>query len=103
MIVERLAIPDVLLLTPPRFLRPARLLLRDLERQRFADAGIPGPFVQDNHARSTDRGVLRGLHCQIGPQRAGQAGAGGARRDLGRGGGHPARLADLRQACRRRC
>ena len=39
---------------------------------RFAEAGIPGPFVQDNHARSTERGVLRGLHCQIGPNAQGK-------------------------------
>ena len=62
---------------------------------------FPGPFVQDNHALSTDRGVVRGLHLPDRAERAGQAGARGARRDLGRGGGHPARLADLRPACRR--
>ena len=33
----------------------------------FRAAGIPGPFVQDNHARST-RGVLRGLHYQVAPR-----------------------------------
>ncbi|MEP1597875.1 MAG: dTDP-4-dehydrorhamnose 3,5-epimerase family protein, partial [Hyphomonas sp.] len=27
----------------------------------FAAAGIPGPFVQDNHSRSADRGTIRGL------------------------------------------
>jgi dTDP-4-dehydrorhamnose 3,5-epimerase len=29
----------------------------------FADVGLPMPFVQDSHSRST-RGVLRGLHYQ---------------------------------------
>ncbi len=28
-------------------------------------AGIPGPFVQDNHSRSV-RGTIRGLHLQVG-------------------------------------
>ena len=28
--------------------------------------------MQDNHARSTERGVLRGLHCQIGPNAQGK-------------------------------
>ena len=30
---------------------------------KYRDGGIPGPFVQDNHSRST-RGILRGLHGQ---------------------------------------
>src|SRR3990172_13047181 len=30
----------------------------------YAKAGIPGPFVQDNHSRSA-AGVLRGLHSQL--------------------------------------
>lgn len=33
----------------------------------FARAGIPANFVQDNHSRSVDRGVLRGLHYQLPP------------------------------------
>src|SRR4051794_32401551 len=31
--------------------------------ERFREAGIGAPFVQDNHSRSA-RGVLRGLHYQ---------------------------------------
>lgn len=34
-------------------------------QQSFEEAGITVPFVQDNQARST-RGVLRGLHYQVG-------------------------------------
>ncbi|MSR36513.1 MAG: dTDP-4-dehydrorhamnose 3,5-epimerase [Gemmatimonadetes bacterium] len=37
----------------------------------FRAAGIPGPFVQDNHARSA-RGVLRGLHYQLPPKAQGK-------------------------------
>lgn len=37
----------------------------------FRAAGIPGPFVQDNHSRSA-RGVLRGLHYQIPPRAQGK-------------------------------
>ena len=37
----------------------------------FRAAGIPGPFVQDNHARSA-RGVLRGLHYQLPPRPQGK-------------------------------
>ncbi|HEY1932632.1 MAG TPA: dTDP-4-dehydrorhamnose 3,5-epimerase [Acetobacteraceae bacterium] len=72
MIVERLAIPDVLLLTPPRFTDPRGFFSETWQQARFAEAGIPGPFVQDNHAKSTDRGVVRGLHLQIGPHAQGK-------------------------------
>ena len=58
--------------------------------------------MQDNHSLSAAGGTVRGLHCQIAPQRAGQAGALRARRDLGRRGRHPPRLADLRPPRRRR-
>ena len=101
--VERLAIPDVMLITPAAIRRSARVFLRNLERSAaIAEAGIAGPFVQDNHSLSARarHGARPALPDRA--ERAGQAGAGGARRDLGRGGGHPARLADLRPACRRR-
>jgi dTDP-4-dehydrorhamnose 3,5-epimerase len=72
LIVEPLAIPEVLLLTPPRF-RDARGFFSETWNQaRFAGAGIAGPFIQDNHAVSTARGVLRGLHCQTGPNAQGK-------------------------------
>ena len=64
--VERLAIPDVLLLTPRRFLDPRGFFSETWNQARFAEAGIDAAFVQDNHAVSNVRGVLRGLHCQIG-------------------------------------
>jgi dTDP-4-dehydrorhamnose 3,5-epimerase len=65
-IVEPLAIPDVKLITPRRFTDPRGFFSETWVQSRFADAGIPGPFLQDNHAVSTGAGVLRGLHCQIG-------------------------------------
>ena len=34
------------------------------QASRYADAGISGEFVQDNHSRSS-QGILRGLHYQI--------------------------------------
>jgi dTDP-4-dehydrorhamnose 3,5-epimerase len=70
--VERLAIPDVLLLTPPRFQDPRGFFSETWNQKRFAEAGIAGTFVQDNHAFSTQRGVLRGLHLQIGPNAQGK-------------------------------
>jgi len=72
LIVERLAVRDVLLLTPQRFADPRGFFSETWVQTRFADAGIEGPFVQDNHAKSTDRGVVRGLHLQIGPNAQGK-------------------------------
>lgn len=70
--VEALAIADVKLITPPRFDDPRGFFSETWNQVRFADAGIPGPFIQDNHAVSTTAGVLRGLHCQIGPNAQGK-------------------------------
>jgi dTDP-4-dehydrorhamnose 3,5-epimerase len=41
------------------------------KESEFRAAGIPGPFVQDNHARSA-RGVLRGMHYQLPPKPQGK-------------------------------
>jgi dTDP-4-dehydrorhamnose 3,5-epimerase len=71
-IVERLAVPDVLLLIPPRYLDARGFFSETWHGPRFAAAGIPGPFVQDNHACSRDRGVVRGLHLQVGPNAQGK-------------------------------
>ncbi len=72
MIVEPTTIPDVVLLTPQRFLDGRGFFSETWNESRFAAAGIPGPFVQDNHARSADRGVVRGLHLQIAPNAQGK-------------------------------
>jgi dTDP-4-dehydrorhamnose 3,5-epimerase len=72
LIVERLAVPDVLLLTPQRFLDPRGFFSETWVQTRFAAAGVTGSFVQDNHAKSADRGVVRGLHLQIGPNAQGK-------------------------------
>ena len=65
--IEPLAIPDVLLVTPARFGDSRGFFSETWNQARFAAAGIPGPFIQDNHSRSEKRGTLRGLHCQIAP------------------------------------
>jgi dTDP-4-dehydrorhamnose 3,5-epimerase len=70
--VERTIIPDVLLLTPPRFLDARGFFSETWNERRFAEAGVPGPFIQDNHARSAERGVVRGLHLQIAPSAQGK-------------------------------
>ena len=70
--VERLAIPDVILLTPPRFRDPRGFFSETWKQAQYAEIGIPGPFIQDNHAVSTDRYVVRGLHLQVGPNAQGK-------------------------------
>jgi dTDP-4-dehydrorhamnose 3,5-epimerase len=65
--VEALAIPDVLLVTPPRFGDARGFFSETWNAARFAAAGIGEMFVQDNHSLSAAKGVIRGLHCQIGP------------------------------------
>ena len=70
--VVSLSIPEVKVLTPVRHRDPRGFFSETWQQQRFADAGIPGPFIQDNHAVSTERGVVRGLHLQIGPNAQGK-------------------------------
>jgi dTDP-4-dehydrorhamnose 3,5-epimerase len=72
MIVEATEIPDVMVLTPPRFLDERGFFSETWNDHRFAAVGIPGPFVQDNHVHSADRGVVRGLHLQIAPNAQGK-------------------------------
>jgi len=70
--VEALAIPDVKLVTPQKFGDARGFFSETWQQERFAAAGIPGPFIQDNHALSTQRGVLRGLHLQVPPSGQGK-------------------------------
>jgi dTDP-4-dehydrorhamnose 3,5-epimerase len=57
-------IPDVILIEPKIFADERGFILESYQKQRFAEAGIPFEFVQDNHSKS-QQGVLRGLHYQI--------------------------------------
>jgi dTDP-4-dehydrorhamnose 3,5-epimerase len=63
---EPLDIPEVLLITPARFGDSRGFFSETFNAARFAEAGIAGPFVQDNHSLSAAPGTVRGLHCQIG-------------------------------------
>ena len=57
-------LPEVKLLEPRVFGDSRGFFMESHQQQRYAEAGIPGPFVQDNHSRSMG-GVLRGLHYQL--------------------------------------
>lgn len=70
--VERLAIPDVILLTPPRYGDSRGFFSETFRTDRLAEAGVALPFVQDNHSLSRDPGVVRGLHCQLDPHAQGK-------------------------------
>ncbi|MBW4023238.1 MAG: dTDP-4-dehydrorhamnose 3,5-epimerase [Proteobacteria bacterium] len=66
--VEPLAIPEVLLITPPRFSDSRGFFSETFSARRFREAtGVSDAFVQDNHSLSRQRGVIRGLHCQRAP------------------------------------
>lgn len=70
--VERLAIPDVILITPPRFGDSRGFFSETYNLQRMAEAGIDNSFVQDNQSLSRQKGVVRGLHCQLAPHAQGK-------------------------------
>ena len=57
------ALPGVLIFEPTAFGDPRGFFLETFQVERYREAGITLPFVQDNHSRS-QRGVLRGLHFQ---------------------------------------
>lgn len=61
--VTPLELPGLLLLEPKVFGDDRGFFMELYHAKRYADAGIPGPFVQDNYSRSA-RGTLRGLHFQ---------------------------------------
>ncbi len=57
-------IPDILLIEPQIFADERGFLYEAYQARKYADAGIPTSFAQDNHSASR-QGVLRGLHYQI--------------------------------------
>jgi dTDP-4-dehydrorhamnose 3,5-epimerase len=65
--IERLSIPDVLLITPPRFGDDRGYFSETYSAPKLAEAGITEAFVQDNQSLSRQKGTVRGLHCQVAP------------------------------------
>jgi dTDP-4-dehydrorhamnose 3,5-epimerase len=61
--VQQTELPGVLIVEPDRF-GDARGFFQEIwHEKRYSEAGVPGPFVQDNMSLSA-HGVLRGLHFQ---------------------------------------
>jgi dTDP-4-dehydrorhamnose 3,5-epimerase len=56
-------LPGIIVIEPDVFEDPRGYFLETYHAKKYAEAGIPGPFVQDNFSRSA-RGTLRGLHYQ---------------------------------------
>ena len=66
------ALPEVLLLEPAVFGDERGFFMESFNQREFdAALGRHVEFVQDNHSRS-QRGVLRGLHCQVAPHAQGK-------------------------------
>lgn len=65
--IEALAIPDVKLVTPPRFGDDRGFFSETYNAEKFKAAGIDADFVQDNHSLSAQAGTVRGLHFQAPP------------------------------------
>jgi dTDP-4-dehydrorhamnose 3,5-epimerase len=61
--VTRSEIPEILVIEPRAFVDGRGFFFEAFHAERYAAAGIPGPFVQDNVSRSA-KGTLRGLHFQ---------------------------------------
>ncbi len=61
--VRETALPGVLVVEPQVFGDARGFFFETYRAQRYAEAGIPASFVQDN-ASLSERGVLRGLHLQ---------------------------------------
>lgn len=57
------SLPEVLIVEPRVFDDERGFFVETWHQARYADAGLPSRFVQDNHSRSR-AGVLRGLHYQ---------------------------------------
>jgi dTDP-4-dehydrorhamnose 3,5-epimerase len=56
-------LPGVVLIQPDVYKDSRGFFLETYHERKYAEGGIPGPFVQDNHSHSA-RGTLRGLHAQ---------------------------------------
>jgi len=63
---KKLAIPDVILITPDVFKDKRGFFMETYKKSCFKKWGIEMDFTQDNHSSSPKK-VLRGLHYQIPP------------------------------------
>ncbi len=69
--IEKLAIPEVIVIEPKAFGDARGFFMETYKLSDFAAFGLDVPFVQENHSKS-QRGILRGLHFQVGPYAQGK-------------------------------
>ncbi len=65
--VDRLSIPEVLMITPKRHGDARGWFSETYVKRELEKHGVQGQFLQDNQAFSAQRGTLRGLHLQVPP------------------------------------
>jgi dTDP-4-dehydrorhamnose 3,5-epimerase len=62
----------VKIITPRRFQDDRGFFSETWNVRAFREAGLEADFVQDNHAYSVEKGVVRGLHYQLPPSAQGK-------------------------------
>ncbi|WP_018969612.1 dTDP-4-dehydrorhamnose 3,5-epimerase [Rubritalea marina] len=67
MLLTPTKIPDVIEVIPKKFGDERGFFSEVFKKQAFAEHGFEDEFIQDNHAYSSEVGVLRGLHYQSPP------------------------------------
>ena len=65
-------LPEIIHVQTGRFGDSRGWFAETFRADAFAAAGIPGPFVQDNHSSSAVKGTIRGLHFQTPPYSQGK-------------------------------
>ncbi len=70
--VQKLSIPDVLLITPKKFADERGFFSETWNADKLKAHEVPATFVQDNQSFSAQKGTVRGLHCQTEPYAQGK-------------------------------
>jgi dTDP-4-dehydrorhamnose 3,5-epimerase len=65
--IDSMEVPDVKLVQPVRHGDARGFFSEVFKRDVFADHGPPSEWVQDNHFRSSQIHIIRGLHFQAPP------------------------------------
>lgn len=68
MMIEQLALPEVLLLTPQVFFDFRGFYMESYSKRTMQQLGIDTIFVQDNHLRNIKKFTIRGIHFQNMPK-----------------------------------
>jgi len=63
---QKTSLEGAFLIKPRVFDDERGFFMETYSKSKFKEAGIEADFVQDNHSMSVTRGVLRGLHFQVG-------------------------------------